>query len=92
MPSLVRLLSMIVGREVIDKTGVTARFALHVDFAPDDALAGLPPAGPEASPPADGTRPSLFVALPEQLGLRLQNSTGPVEVFVIKRVERPSDN
>lgn len=92
MPALVRLLSMIVGREVIDKTGVTDRFALHVDFAPDDALVGLPPAGPEASRPAEGARPSLFVALPEQLGLRLQKSTGPVEVLVIDRVERPSEN
>jgi uncharacterized protein (TIGR03435 family) len=92
MPAFTRFLSMLVGREVIDKTGFTARFALHVDFAPDDALAGLPPAGAEASRPADGARPSLFAALPEQLGLRLQKSTGPVEVLVIDRVERPGEN
>jgi uncharacterized protein (TIGR03435 family) len=92
MPAFTRFLSRLVGREVIDKTGFTARFALHVDFAPDDALVGLPPAGPESSPPPDGARPSLFAALPEQLGLRLQKSTGPVEVLVIDRVERPSEN
>ncbi|MGA7234043.1 MAG: M56 family metallopeptidase [Bryobacteraceae bacterium] len=93
MPAFAKLLSMLVGREVIDKTGVTARFALHVDFAPDDTLAGFPnPVGPEGSPPADGARPSLYVALPEQLGLRLQKSTGPVDVFVIDHVERPTEN
>jgi uncharacterized protein (TIGR03435 family) len=92
MPAFAKLLSMMVGREVIDKTGFTGRFALHVEFAPDDALPGLPNQGPEAAPPADGTRPSLFTALPEQLGLRLQKSTGPVDVFVIDHVERPAEN
>jgi uncharacterized protein (TIGR03435 family) len=92
MPAFAKLLSMMVGREVIDKTGFTGRFALHVEFAPDDALPGLPNQGPEAALPADGARPSLFTALPEQLGLRLQKSTGPVDVFVIDHVEKPTEN
>jgi uncharacterized protein (TIGR03435 family) len=80
---------------VIDKTGFTERFFLHLDFAMDDALAGIPnPAGPDASgQPADpAARPSIRIALQEQLGLKLEGSTGPVEVFVIDHVERPAEN
>ncbi|MDR3701570.1 MAG: TIGR03435 family protein [Candidatus Sulfopaludibacter sp.] len=95
MPAVAKLLSSLVGREVVDKTGFTGRFALHLEFAMDDALAGLPnPAGPDASgQPADpAARPTIRTALQEQLGLKLQASTGPVDVFVVDRVERPTEN
>ncbi len=95
MPAVAKLLSSLMGREVIDKTGFTGRFALHLEFAMDDALVGLPgPVGPDASgQPMDPTaRPSIRTALQEQLGLKLQASTGPVDVFVIDRVERPTGN
>jgi uncharacterized protein (TIGR03435 family) len=95
MPAVAKLLSSLVGREVVDKTGFTGRFALHLEFAMDDTLAGLPnPAGPDASGrPADPTaRPTIRTALQEQIGLKLQASTGPVDVFVIDHVERPSGN
>jgi uncharacterized protein (TIGR03435 family) len=95
MPAFAKILSQIVGREVIDKTGFTGRFSLHLEFAIDDALAGLPdPVRPDASaPPADPTaRPTLRIALQEQLGLKLEASKGPVDVFVIDHVERPTGN
>lgn len=95
MTAFAKMLSTMVGREVIDKTGFTGRFALHLEFAMDDALAGLPnPAGLDASGrPADpAAKPSIRTALQEQLGLKLQASTGPVDVFVIDRVERPTEN
>jgi len=94
MPAFAKQLSMIVGREVIDKTGFTGRFALHLEFAVDDSLAGLPnPVGPDISaPPADTARPSIFAALREQLGLKLESSKGPVELLVIDHVERPTAN
>jgi uncharacterized protein (TIGR03435 family) len=92
MPALAKLLSALVGREVVDKTGFTGKFALHVDFANDDALRGVPGSvGPDASG-QPSTRPSLGTALQEQLGLKLQSSTGPVDVFVIDHVERPTEN
>ena len=51
IPELAKLLSSIIGREVIDKTGFDGKFALHLEFAMDDALAGLPnPKGIDASP------------------------------------------
>jgi uncharacterized protein (TIGR03435 family) len=44
------------------------------------------------APVADPSGPSLFTALEEQLGLRLDSQRGPVEMFVIERIERPSEN
>jgi uncharacterized protein (TIGR03435 family) len=95
MPAVAKMLSTMMGREVIDKTGFTGRFALHLEFAMDDALVGLPNSlGPDASgQPADpAARPSIRTALQEQLGLRLQASTGPVDVLVIDHVDKPTEN
>jgi uncharacterized protein (TIGR03435 family) len=93
MPAFVKQLSLILGKEVIDKTGFTGRFSLHLEFAMDDALAGIPnPVGPSSQPADINDRPSIRTALQEQLGLKLQASTGPVDVFVIDHVERPSGN
>jgi uncharacterized protein (TIGR03435 family) len=95
MPAFAKQLSLIVGREVIDKTGFTGRFSLHLEFAIDDALAGLPDAiGPDASgqPPDPAARPTIRIALQEQLGLKLEVSKGPVDVLVIDHVERPTEN
>jgi uncharacterized protein (TIGR03435 family) len=93
MPAFVKQLSLILGKEVIDKTGFTGRFSLHLEFAMDDALAGIPnPVGPSGQPADINDRPSIRTALQEQLGLKLQASTGPVDVFVIDHVERPSEN
>jgi uncharacterized protein (TIGR03435 family) len=95
MPAFVKQLSTIMSREVVDKTGFTGRFALHLEFALDDALAGLPnPAGPDVSGRAAdaASKPSIRTALLEQLGLKLEVSKGPVEVLVIDRVERPTEN
>lgn len=95
MPAFAKQLSLILGKEVIDKTGFTERFSLHLEFAMDDALAGLPnPVGPDASgQPTDiGDTPTIRTALQEQLGLKLQTSTGPVDVLVIDHVERPTEN
>lgn len=76
-------------RPVIDKTGLTGRFDIHLEFAreiaPFAAHDGPAPATQDAGP-------SLFTALQEQLGLRLSPGRGPVEVLVIDHVERPSGN
>jgi uncharacterized protein (TIGR03435 family) len=88
MAELVRVLSNMMGRTVIDKTGFTGEFDVQLQFALDDAIAGLPkPPGP----PDEGAL-SVFVAVQEQLGLKLESTKGPVEVLVIDHVERPSGN
>jgi uncharacterized protein (TIGR03435 family) len=84
-PSLSRLL----GRSVVDQTGLTGKFDIHAEWSPDDRLQ-LPPGA--APPPADTTGPSIFTAFQEQLGLRIESQRGPVEILVVDRAERPSEN
>jgi len=80
-------------RPVIDKTGIAGKFNFHIEFAPDEANPGFLSAGgdPAAAPP-DPAGPSIFTALQQQLGLKLERATGPVEFLVIDHVERPSEN
>jgi uncharacterized protein (TIGR03435 family) len=86
---LIRILANLMGRIVIDKTGFTGVFDAHLEFGLDDALAGLPhPPGPRE----ETSMPSVFVAIQEQLGLKLESAKGPVEVLVIDHVEKPSAN
>jgi uncharacterized protein (TIGR03435 family) len=88
-------LARVVGRPVIDKTGIHGMFTIYVEFAVDEGTPGLvpPPDAPRppvSDEPAAGS--SIFTALQEQLGLKLTPSKGPTEVLVIDRVERPSEN
>jgi len=91
MPELVRNLSVVLGRTVVDRTGFTGLFDVRLDFLPDDGTPALPPPPPDAAS-SNAMSPSIFSALPEQLGLRLEAAKGPVEVIVIDHVERPSAN
>ena len=98
MPDFIRVLSMVLGRPVLDRTGFAETFDVRLDFTPDEAAAGLPrsagPGDPESSPPAadPASPPPIFAAIQEQLGLKLESVKGPVEVLVIDHVERPSQN
>jgi uncharacterized protein (TIGR03435 family) len=88
---LVYFLSIAVARPVIDKTGLTDTFDVNLSFLPDQATAGLPlPPGAAAAP--DPNAVTIFTALQEQLGLKLDSDKGPVEVLVIDSVQRPSEN
>lgn len=83
MSRLVDILSDELDRTVIDRTGFTERFNLLLDFAPPRDF---------AVDSAVSSAPTIFTALEEQLGLRLRATTGSVDVLVIDRVERPSEN
>jgi uncharacterized protein (TIGR03435 family) len=83
---LAEQLAEVLGRVVVDKTGITGRYRIALSWTPDDRAA--PPSGP---PPAD-SGPSIFTALEEQLGLKLESAKGPVEVLVIDSVAQPSEN
>ena len=79
---------MVLGRSVIDRTGVTALFDVQLDFVPDDTTPFMPP-----PPPGSGiSGVSIVQALQEQLGLRLESTRGPVELIVVDQAERPSAN
>jgi uncharacterized protein (TIGR03435 family) len=77
----------IVGRPVIDATGLMDTFDIRLTWAFEPVATGdsaVPPAQPDAA--------SIFTALREQLGLRLESSRGPVDVMVIDSVQPPSEN
>jgi uncharacterized protein (TIGR03435 family) len=77
--NLAQTLSQSVGRFVVDRTGLTGNFDVELSWAPDQ--------GPQGG---DVTGASIFTALQEQLGLKLESTRGPVDVTVIDRVERPT--
>ena len=88
MSMLAMNLSNNVGRPVVDKTGLTEKYDWVLEWTPD-----MPATGLDGPPPTDnGPGPTIFTALQEQLGLRLESSKGPVETYVIDKVERPSEN
>jgi len=95
LPSLIQALSQQVGRVVVDKTGLSGLFDIKLEWTPDPITAGPRGGaiqGPEAAPPIDSSGPSIFTALEEQLGLKLESAKGPVEVLVIDSVQKPSEN
>jgi uncharacterized protein (TIGR03435 family) len=91
MARLALALSRIVGRPVVDKTRLAGTFDITLHWTPDDTQAFLAPPQPAAAPP-DTSAPSIFTALQEQLGLRLEPQKGPVEVLVIDSAQLPSAN
>jgi uncharacterized protein (TIGR03435 family) len=78
--SLAFALSDDLARKVVDKTGLTGNYDIDLKWTPDDKQS------------ADNAGPSLFTALEEQLGLKLESAKGPVYVFIIDHVEKPSEN
>lgn len=76
MLTLARNLSGATGRNVIDKTGLAGGYDFELTFIPDQTI--------------DTSGPSLFAAMQEQLGLKLESQRAPVDVLVIDRLERPT--
>jgi len=88
-------LSARLGLPVVDKTGLKGNYAFNLHWTPDkkqdEALEQSgEPVAPE--PPADSNGPSLLTALQEQLGLKLEPQTEPVQMLVIDHVEAPAEN
>jgi uncharacterized protein (TIGR03435 family) len=76
MDALARTLAGIVDRLVVDKTGLAGSFDGDLTWTPD--------------PNVDTSGPSIFTALQEQLGLKLESARGPIEVLVIDGAELPT--
>lgn len=81
LSSLVRSLSRVVDRTVVDETGLTGPFDWSLEYQPEGGRDGTA---------ALGDKPSLIAALQEQLGLKLESRRGPVQMVIIERVERPT--
>lgn len=81
LASLASILTFDLKRPVKDETGLTGEYAIKLEWVP-----GLGES--DAAP----VRPSLFTAVQDQLGLKLDSATGPVEVLVIDQLQRPDEN
>ena len=85
--SLTQELARELGRVIIDKTGIAGRYDVTLKWTPD-ADGASPDKGTEDT----SSGPSIFTALQEQLGLKLESTKGPVQVLVIDHIEMPSEN
>jgi uncharacterized protein (TIGR03435 family) len=85
------LLERLLGRKVVDATGLSGPYDIRLEFSSDQLPMAAPPAGDvPAAPAPDGL--SLSTALEEQLGLTLTSERGPVDVIVIESAELPTPN
>jgi uncharacterized protein (TIGR03435 family) len=89
MVRFARDLSMVARRIVVDRTGLAGRYDIDVEFSPEFRPAP-PPGVPDLAPAVTSDGPSLFTAIQEQLGLKLESARGPVEVLIVDRADRPT--
>jgi uncharacterized protein (TIGR03435 family) len=100
MESLAQLLSEQLGRTVLDKTGLKGKYDFTMTWTPDpnEGMMRMGPGPGPGGPPnndaalPDSSGPSLFTAIQEQLGLKLDSTKGPVDILVVDHVEKPSEN
>jgi len=84
---LLVLLSHEIGRPIVDKTGLTSTYDFTLSWTPDQGAEAM-----SAESPAPDSGPSIFTALQEQLGLKLEPAKAPFGILVIDHVEHPSEN
>jgi uncharacterized protein (TIGR03435 family) len=87
MQALADFLAGYVGQHVVDRTDLPGEFDFDLEFLPQQSLSLSPRAAASLDDAA-----SVFTALQEQLGLKLESTRGPVEFLIIERVERPVDD
>jgi uncharacterized protein (TIGR03435 family) len=85
--TLARELAQVLGRVVVDNTGLTGSYDLKLRWTPDNEPPPMLNGQPDPNP-----APDIFTAIQEQLGLKLESGKGPVPVLVIDHIERPSEN
>lgn len=83
--NLARSYNTALGRDIVDKTGLSGVFDIHLTWTND-------PDSRDAASPSTSDDASIFSALEEQLGLKLRSVKGPVDVLVIDHIEKPSSN
>jgi uncharacterized protein (TIGR03435 family) len=93
MAQLALHLAELLRQPVMDATGVAGKFDLNLEWTPDDMQAKPPSADQRpVNAPESVAGPSIFAALQEQLGLKLESGKVPAEVVVIDAAEKPSEN
>ena len=86
MQNLADFLAGLVRRKVLDMTGLAGYFDVHLKWSPDLSTLG------NTSAPAPDGAPSIFTAVEEQLGLRLESGKAPIDVLVIDHIDHASVN
>jgi uncharacterized protein (TIGR03435 family) len=86
LSALIEVLSHELHRTIIDKTGLTGEYDFKLKYTPDEG----PP--PMLNGQPDTSEPSIFTALEEQLGLKLNPAKGPVDTLIVDHVEQPTEN
>ena len=81
---MLAFLSPLQGRTIVDRTALTAKYEFTLSWAPDTMTT--------EAPPADESRPSIFTAFQEQLGLKLESQKAPLDVLVVDHIEKPSED
>jgi uncharacterized protein (TIGR03435 family) len=89
LANLLRMMAGSAGRPIVDRTGLEGNYSVRLKFAREGPLPGGPPGPP---PPPTEDAPSLFTAIQEQLGLKLEPTTMQGQVLVIDHIERPTEN
>jgi uncharacterized protein (TIGR03435 family) len=94
LSQLTQFMSSTVQRIVVDRTGLTGNFDLNMTWTPDQMPQGRgdPPPGAPPFPAIDPNGPSIFTAVQEQLGLKLESTRAPVDVLVVDRAEHPTED
>lgn len=100
MANLTQMLAQTVGRPVLDKTELKDNYDIELNWTPEPGQgmggpfgAGGPPLPPGVTlPPVDPNGPTLFTALQEQLGLKLDSAKGNVQMLMVDSVSKPTEN
>ena len=85
--TLARELAQVLGRVVVDDTGLTGTYDLRLRWTQDNDPPPMLNGQPDPNP-----APDIFTAIQEQIGLKLESGKGPVPVLVVDHIERPSEN
>ena len=88
LEALIEVLTWLLGKPVLDRTGMEGNFDYKLEWAPDEVQVQ----SQEAPPQTDGQAPSLTGALQQQMGLRLVAKRAPVELIVVEWAEKPASN
>jgi len=92
MALFTKFLSQRLGRALIDKTNLTGRYDIQLRWSPEVGEVPFDPGGRILRMATDSSEPSIFTAIQDQLGLKLESARTPIDMLVIDHAERPSEN
>jgi uncharacterized protein (TIGR03435 family) len=89
IPFFLSMLSRQLGRSIIDRTGLTSNYDFTLRWSPDNGATASPNASDSSQ---SDSLPSVFTAVQEQLGLKLESTKAPAQVLVVDHIEKPTEN